>query len=213
MRPSVGMGLLLVMSLGLAACGPSRAASPTIQTTETVPPLASPAPSLPPEPSATPAPSSSFEAATYTDAAAGFEFDYPSSWTVEAPAGGGSRGSYATLTSWSHPPGGITEVPPDGTILQATVQLWDPKNDLKGFLAHQEEAWSGSGNIIVSQEPRTLPDGQAAASFVVQGSDGAQGYFFITTLDDAYLVLSGNGDLALLDEIAGTLRRVTPAEY
>jgi hypothetical protein len=48
-----------------------------------------------------------------------------------------------------------------------------------------------------------------AAAFIVAGSDGAQGYFFFTTLGDDYLVLSGSGDLALLAEIAHTVRPLT----
>jgi hypothetical protein len=40
----------------------------------------------------------------------------------------------------------------------------------------------------------------------VEGSNGAQGYFFFTTVGDDYLALRGRGDLALLAEIAGTVR-------
>jgi hypothetical protein len=54
-----------------------------------------------------------------------------------------------------------------------------------------------------------LSDGRPARAFVVAGSDGAQGYFFFTTLGDNYLVLSGSGDLDLLAEIARTVRPLT----
>ena len=43
-------------------------------------------------------------------------------------------------------------------------------------------------------------------ALVVQGVDGAQAFFFFTTIGDKYLVLSGEGDLDLLAEIARTVR-------
>jgi len=46
----------------------------------------------------------------------------------------------------------------------------------------------------------------------VHGSDGAQGYFFFTTIGERYLVLSGDGDLALLAGIARAVRPA-PLEY
>ncbi|HSB91410.1 MAG TPA: hypothetical protein VLD63_15445 [Anaerolineales bacterium] len=205
---------LWIAALVLAACSPAATVSPTA--VSTAEPTESPAASAMPTdvlPTATVAPALSFEPATYTDSEAGFAFEYPASWTAEAPAGGGSRGSYAQFTSWAHPPGGITEIPAGGTVLQATVQLWDPKNDLQAFLAQRQGAWSASGITIVSQEELALPDGRPAARFVVQGSDGEQSYFFFTTLTDAYLVLSGNGDIALLAEIAGTLRMLPASDY
>lgn len=204
-----------IAALVLAACSPAATAAPSsVPTAEpTEPPAASATSTEVPLPTATVAPALSFEATTYTDSEAGFAFEYPASWTAEAPAGGGSRGSYAQFTSWAHPPGGITEIPAGGTVLQATVQLWDPKNDLQAFLAQRQGAWSASGITIVSQEELALPDGRPAASFVVQGSDGEQSYFFFTTLTDAYLVLSGDGDIALLAEIAGTLRMLPASDY
>lgn len=59
---------------------------------------------------------------------------------------------------------------------------------------------------MISEERWTLTDGREAAAFVVQGSDGSMGYFFFTTLGNRYLVLSGDGDLALLAEIAHSVR-------
>jgi hypothetical protein len=204
-----------IAALVLAACSPVATAAPTAVPTAgpIQPPAASATSTDVPLPTATVAPTLSFEAAMYADSEAGFAFEYPASWTAETPAGGGSRGSYAQFTSWAHPPGGITEVPAGETVLQATVQLWDPKNDLQAFLAQRQGAWSASGITIVSQEELALPDGRPAASFVVQGSDGERSYFFFTTLTDAYLVLSGNGDIALLDEIAGTLRMLPSSDY
>ena len=202
-----------IAAAGLAACGRATAASPAPRPTEAPQPSAIVEPSALPEPTATPAPALSFEAATYTDAAAGFEFDYPAPWTV-GPTEQQSRAGITAFTSWDRPsdvlPG---EIPPGETRMDATVQLWDPKGDLEAFLAQRTGAWSASGNTVVSEERSTLADGRSTASYVVRDSDGALAYFFFTTLGDDYLVLSGSGDLVLLAEIAGTLRGVTADEY
>ncbi|HET7011799.1 MAG TPA: hypothetical protein VFI11_13565 [Anaerolineales bacterium] len=204
--------LVLLGAAWLAACTTPTPAAPT--DAPTLPPAdtAVPEPSPTGEPAPTEAPDLSFEPATFQDDVAGFAFEYPAAWMVEKNVTGGSRGSVSQLTSWQHPPGGITEVPADGTVLDVTVQLWDPKGDLAAFIAQRKGAWEASGISIVSTQALTLEGGQAAESYVVQGSDGAQSFFFFTTLGDDYLVLSGSGDLALLAEIAGTVR-LLPASY
>ena len=157
-------------------------------------------------------PSLSFEAAPYRDAAAGFEFDYPATWLV-GPSQQQSRGGITAFTSWPRPLDVFPdETPPGETRMDVTVQLWDPTGDLEAFLAQRRLAWDASGIEITAEERWTLDDGRAAAAFIVEGSDGAPGYFCFTTIGDRYLVLSGNGDLALLAEIAHTVR-ATPLEY
>jgi hypothetical protein len=103
------------------------------------------------------------------------------------------------------------ETPPGETRLDATVQLWEPTGDLEAFLAQRRGAWDASGITIISQGTWTLSDGRAAVDFVVEGSDGAQAYFFFTTIGDKYLVLSGSGDLDLLAGIAHTVRPLPAA--
>jgi hypothetical protein len=165
-----------------------------------------------PLPTATLPPSLSFEAATYRDADDGFEFDYPATWTL-GPTEQQSRGGITAFTSWDRPadvlPG---PTPPGETRLDATVQLWDPTGDLEAFVAQRRGAWDASGIAITSEERWTLDDGREAAAFSVEGIDGSQAYFFLTTIGDKYLVLSGEGDLALLAEIAHTVRP-SPIEY
>ena len=97
--------------------------------------------------------------------------------------------------------------------MDATVQLWDPKGDLEAFIVQRQTAWQASGIAVLDERRWSLEDGRTAVSFVVEGSDGAQGYFFFTTVGDDHLVLSGSGDLALLAEIAGTVRRTAPSDY
>jgi hypothetical protein len=96
--------------------------------------------------------------------------------------------------------------------MDVTVQLWDPTGDLDAFLGQRHLAWDASGIAVLSEERWELEDDRAAAALVVEGSDGAQAYFFFTTIGDRYLVLSGGGDLALLAEIAHSVRPV-PLEY
>ena len=195
----------LMLAAGLGACvrSPVAAPSPT-EIPATVAPAAQPSPTALVAATETSGPD--FEAATYTNTAAGFAFDYPAGWTV-GPDEQQSRAGITAFTSWARPADAMPgETPPGETRLDSTVQLWEPTGDLEAFLAQRRGAWDGSGIRIVSQEDWTLDDGRPAAGFVVEGSDGAQGYFFLTTIGDKYLVLSGSGDLALLAAIAHTVR-------
>ena len=136
----------------------------------------------------------SFEAATYTDANAGFAFDYPAAWTPDEEVFG-DRGH------------GVQFNDNDYTRLAAVVTLWDPKRDLDALIEQRQTGWSLSGMTIISEEAWTLSDGREAQAFVVEGPEaGIFSYFMFTTLGDDYLQFSGGGDLDLLAEIAHTVR-------
>jgi hypothetical protein len=161
------------------------------------------------EPTATVPAGPAFEATTYRNETSAFEFDYPAGWFV-GPVEQYSRGGITAFTSWERPtdvlPG---ETPPGETRFDATVQLWDPQNDLEAFIAQRRMAWDASSIVVQSEEEWVLSDGRPARAFVVAGADGIEAYFFFTTIGDDYLVLSGSGDLALLAEIAHTVRPLT----
>src|SRR3990172_3358908 len=203
-----------LFTVGLAGCKPrdqssveptGPASSAAASATAAEPPPAA-------EPSSTPASAPSFEAVTYRDATNGFELDHPASWIV-GPTQQQSRGGMNAFTSWNRPIDEFPGMTPSGeTRLDVTVQLWDPTGDLDAFLGQRHTAWDASGIAVVSEERWELEDDRAAAAFVVEGSDGAQAYLFFTTIGDRYLVLSGDGDLALLAEIAHTVRSA-PLEY
>lgn len=208
--------LFLFLLTIFAFIGP--ACSPSILSTQTGP--ASPEAVIPtqqavmgeptalPVPTETPVPVLPFEATTYRDEVAGFEFDYPAEWAFD-DGEGGSRGSYVQFYSWDWDPGDpIDPLPVGGTILSVTNQLWDPKNDLEAFINQRKLAWDASGISILSEERLTLAGDRPAAEFTIQAIDGAQAYFLLTTNGENYLVLSGNGDLNLLSEIAHTLRPI-----
>ena len=165
-------------------------------------------PTANPLPTETPIPQPAFEATTYRDDEAGFEFDYPVGWAFD----GGeqqSRGSYVQFYSWDWQPGDpIEPLPAGGTVLTVTNQLWDPKNDLEAFINQRKLAWNSSGISIISEKRLTLSGDRPAAQFILQGSDGSQAFFLLTTNGENYLVLSGNGDLDLLAEIAHTVRPI-----
>jgi hypothetical protein len=197
--------------LALTACGAPATDETDVQATVEVllteaAPAATSAPTAAPLPSETEAAALSFEPETYSDPSAGFEFDYPAGWTV-GPVQQYSRGGITAFTSWARPTDVFPdEAPPGETRMDATVQLWDPTGDLEAFVGQRRGAWDASGIAVVSEETLTLEDGRPAMTFVVQGTDGAQAFFFLTTIGDKYLVLSGSGDLALLAEIARTVR-------
>ena len=170
-----------------------------------IPPTAPPhAPTSTAAASETPAVSDPpFAAATYRDEANGFELDYPSDWSLSPNTQIGSRGSQAQLLS----PGATAENLPDGASrVGITVYLWDPKNDLAAYVDHRKLAWTSGTQTIVSQHEGDLAGGWHEADFIVSGADGARALFLFTTLRDRHLEISGDGDLALIREVALTLR-------
>jgi hypothetical protein len=210
------MTVLLVLILALSACTPATpsAVAPSTQTPAALPtdlpvPTHTSAPTLPtdlPRPTLTPTPTKlplSFNPVSYKDDTAGFELDYPSSWTLKPKTVIGSRGSQAQLFS----PGSSAEtLAAGGTRIGITIYQWDPKNDLASFATHRRGAWDASGLTLVSQASFDLHDGCKAMSFVVQSPDKSQAFFLFTTVGQDYLEISGEGNLALAEEIARTFR-------
>ena len=156
------------------------------------------------------APALSFIPATYQDLDAGFAFDYPAEWVADlASQAGGDRGYFAQLTSWQRPPNSLPESVPDGgSIIQVEVLLWDPQNALDQFINQRKIAWDASGFSIALEEEVLLPNDWPAVQFNIVTTEGIVTYYLITTIDTRYLVLSGSGDLALIQEAANTLRLV-----
>lgn len=197
--------LIFLLVIWLATCsGPqpkARAPEATPVLTE-VPATESavapaPAPKLPAAP---------FDAQVYANEEAGFALDYPSGWTVNEQVVG-PRGTQVQFLSKP----GLAEaatIPKGETRLSATIYLWDPKNDLAAYVQHMKEAWSASGFTILDEQQLTLEQGLPAELFTVQTPE-AQVVFFITALQDRYLVIAGEGDLDLVRQIVQRLRPIS----
>lgn len=199
---------LLVLILMLTACGPVVARNVPILATETQMPTEAPASlptaTIPPEPTQA---QHSFPAAVYKDETNNFQLDYPSDWTLVPNTVIGSRASSAQLFS----PGSTAEKLLDGgTRLGITVYQWDPKGDLEAYVNHRKSAWESDGHSIISESSGNLADGRKQKSFTVSGPDKAQAFFMVTTVGENYLEIAGDGNLALIEEIAQTLRALNP---
>jgi hypothetical protein len=200
--------VLLVLGLVLAGCGMVEVQGQIVDPTENVATRMSTSQDptevptdvpteIPPE-APTEIPAVSFEAVTYQDDEAGFAFEYPSNWGIGFQETQ-SRGYVKQLQDAT------------GPRLDVVVLLWDPKGDLPAYLEVRRSAFESSGTIV-EEKSLNLENGREAATFLVEGVDGNQGFFFITTLHDRYLQLSGSGDLELLAEIARTVRVIEPVK-
>lgn len=148
----------------------------------------------------------SFEPAAYRDESAGFEFFYPAGWTAEGPQVVGERGYIAQFTSYPPAQGEYPDPPLEGsTQLQAAVMSWDPKGDLDAYINQRKQGWALSGNEVLAEQQHVLAGDLRAASFVID-SFGTKEFFLLAALGDKYLVISGQGDTDLVQEIALTLR-------
>jgi len=149
-------------------------------------------------------PAPSFESQTYIDEAVGFALEYPASWTVKETMTG-ERGGQSVLLS-SPDIIDLETVPAGETRVAITVYQWDPKNDLAAFAVSRKAAWDASGFTILSEEPVTLDLGLAAVKITVQTPEGVTVPFLFAAIGDQYLSISGEGDLALVDEMMRYLR-------
>ena len=198
----LSLSLLLFISVA-AACAPAAGAAPTgvvpTYAPPTIPVVIS-SPTSVPEPTAVPL---SFTPATYKVEAEGFELDYPADWTAVPLVQIGSRGSQGQLFS----PGTSAEMlAAGGSRVGITVYLWEPKNDLASYVTHRRTAWEAGGSRIVKESRGDLLDGRKYMSFVVQASDNQQAFFLFTGLGEKYLEIAGDGNLALVEEIAHTMK-------
>lgn len=151
-------------------------------------------------------PAASFESQPYINETAGFALDYPAGWTVNEMVVG-SRGSQVQFLS-SPDLAEAATLPEGATRLNATIYQWDPKNDLAAFVANQKSAWEASGFTIVEEQPRVLELGLQATQLTVQTPD-AQVVYLIAALKDQYLVLTGEGNMDLVNEIMSRLRPIS----
>jgi len=152
-------------------------------------------------------PAPSFESQTYINVAVGFAIDYPAQWTVQETVLG-ERGSQALLLSTPEI-ADLQTLPEGATRVAIVVNQWDPKNDLAAFVDVRKTAWESSGFTILDEEPLTLDLGLAAVRFTVQTTDGVTILFQFAAVGDQYLSISGEGDLALVEEIMTYLRSVS----
>jgi hypothetical protein len=206
--------LLLLLIVLLSACTAAPATTTPVPVQTEVPATPSDTAAAPtetgaavlPSETAVPAPklpAASFEAQTYVNEMAGFALDYPAGWTVNEVVIG-ERGTQIQFLSAPVLAEAAT-VPADAARINATIYQWDPKNDLEAYLAHWKSVWQGSGFTILEEEQLVLELGLPATRFTVQTPDG-QVVFLVTALEDQYLVLSGEGDLGLVNEIVQRLR-------
>ena len=201
--------MILALVLGvmlLSACmspaantmpAPVETELPAQTDTAPAPTEAAPNPKLPAAP---------FESQAYVNETAGFALDIPTGWTVNEMVVG-DRGSQVQFLS-SPDLAEAPVVPPGGTRVNATIYQWDPKNDLVAFVANQKTAWESSGITIVEEEQLVLEQGLPAVRFRVQAPD-AELIYLMTALHDRYLVLSGEGDLNLVDDIVQRVRPIS----
>jgi hypothetical protein len=200
--------VILAMVLWLATCS---APQPTIPAPEVQPTLTSIPPTEtapPPTPTETAAPASKlpaapFDSQPYINEDAGFAIDIPAGWEINESTVG-PRGTQAQFLSTPEL-AEASSISEGETRLTANIYQWDPKNDLEAYVDHWKNAWSASGFNILDEQELTLELGLPAVQITVQTPE-SQVIFLITALDDEYLVLSGEGDLDLVEQIVQRLR-------
>ncbi len=191
---------VLILTLALTAC------APTVPVIEQPTPTLSPEPGPPAEPTSTAVPTLEapaekvpalpVESLTYADETFGLLIDFPAGWIIGEPMILGERASQTVIAS-----------PDKANQVLVTIYNWDPKNDLKAYADHRKLAWDASGFAIDSENEWVLDNGQGVMAYIVKTPE-QQAFFAFAVAGDRYLEFSGNGDLALIEQIALTLRFV-----
>jgi len=201
--------ILTLFALSLAACGSPATPTPAPEATSVPVENNMPVPGMAVTEMVVEGkiPAASFESQTYINESVGFALDYPAQWTVKESVVG-DRGSQTLLLS--NPEIADLPVVPEGeTRIALTVYQWDPKNDLAAFVESRKAGWEASGFTIAEEEPLTLDLGLAAVRFAIQTPDGLSTSFLFAAIGDQYLSISGEGDLALVNEIMQRLRPIS----
>jgi hypothetical protein len=99
-------------------------------------------------------------------------------------------------------------IPAGETRLSATIYQWDPKNDLDAYVDHMKTAWESSGFTILDEQQLTLEQGLPAVQLTVRTAE-TDVLYLVTALKDQYLVLAGEGDLNLVQQIVQRLRPIS----
>ncbi|MBI3166821.1 MAG: hypothetical protein HYZ24_19215 [Chloroflexi bacterium] len=199
--------LSILLILTLSACGSAPA-------TEVIVATSPPVENSMPVPGANPIemvvappqgkiPAPSFESQPYINESLGFILDYPIGWVAQETVLG-ERGSQVVLAS-SLDLVEAAPMPEGGSRVTATTYVWDPQNDLAAYVEHWKGVWTSSGFAILDEEPTILDLGLAAVRITVQTPEATMPYL-ITALNGKYLVLTGEGDVALVTEIISRLR-------
>lgn len=199
--------IIFVSVMLLATCSAPNAVLTQVQTdVPSLPSNTEPAPA-PTEAAPNPKlPAASFESQPYINEEAGFALDYPTGWTVNEVVVG-PRGTQVQFLS-SPELAEMAELPEGATRVNATLYQWDPKNDLAAFATNQKTAWEASGFTILEEEQLVLELGLPAVRFNVQTPETNM-VFLVTTLEGQYLVLSGEGNLDLVNEIVQRVRPIS----
>ena len=208
---------VLILVLWLASCSAPEPTPAPIATSAPVESVDSgmPVPPVGDEPVATDEmivvpegklPATSFESQTYLNETVGFALDYPAGWTVTESMVG-DRGSQ--ILSLSSPDvADLAELPEGATRVSAVIYQWDLKNDLTAFVESRKTAWDASGFTIVEENDLVLDLGLSAKQFLIQTPESTA-LFLFAAVGDQYLSISGEGDMALVREIALRLRPIS----
>jgi hypothetical protein len=152
-------------------------------------------------------PAPSFPAKLYVSKTGGFALDYPDGWTVNETVVG-DRGTQIQFLS-SPELAEATTIPAGSTRVNAVIYQWDPKNDLDAYVQQRKTAWEASGFTILEEQPLTIELGLPAVLLTIQTPE-SQVVYLVAALQDQYLVISGEGDLALAKQIMERVRPITP---
>lgn len=164
------------------------------------------------------------QALTYTDSVAGLAFDYPANWQLTDPSAANRASALVYSFSLRSPaatplPRMGGDLPPGMTAIDITVYNQGPRT-LEQAIRERRAAMTSSDNgapvQIQGEEDWVLAGGVPAHRFLlnlgpeVAGQPGPDRIAseLVTLLNGHMVLVSGRGDMSLVNAISGSLREV-----
>lgn len=209
--------VIWILGLGIVGCATSAPPAPT---RAPLPPAPTLAPAVVPTALPTNLPAADEtampqvnlgETKTYRDEIAGFEFDYPATWSMTPVADEAKKSSViysATFFSWK-PTGGSSEgIPAGGTKIDVGVIKNNAASPEEALALRKQEMANGDlEQTVLSEQAWTLPSGLKAARLQVKSRFGESAEV-VTAINGRTILFGGVGDYALIDAVARTLRPI-----
>ncbi len=153
--------------------------------------------------------------AIYRDEIGGFEIDYPATWSVVDVARDIKQQSQSysiTFTSWAPQEPGGQGIPEGGSKVDVSVTKGGAASPEAAAESRRRELAAEGASQITFEEPWDLPGGLAATHWTLQPSNGPAIEEVVTAINGNRILVSGMGDSTSFQQIASTLRPLTPSE-
>lgn len=201
MRSSI-VGLCCALLFAAACSLNAPQDSQSLRPAETPQPIEAP-------PQASTASGSAASVTTYTDNLTGFAFDYPTGWTIPREPPHSNAVIYSiTIASYDYYNAGPgrERLPDDVSKIDITAHAADTA--LESIVERIRQGSTERSAPVIEEQQRALVDGTPAVYQHIRDEFGTEVYVLTTIIHGRVVSVTGYGDKAYFEVVAGSLRPV-----